>query len=548
MRIRQLPPAIANQIAAGEVIERPASVVKELLENALDAGADQVAIEIGYGGLNQIKISDNGAGILAEDLPLALSAHATSKISTLDDLYAIGSMGFRGEALASIASISKLTISSKPAQQDHAMKIEAMGDKVSISPCARLQGTTVDVVDIFFNAPVRKRFLKSERIEYQAIETVVKRFALSAEHIAISLKHNGKQMLSLPAVTTNQARINRMGRIFGNPFVQDAIYIDVEQSGMALSGWVSGKQFQRSQNDRLWVYINQRMVRDKLILQALKQTYDGMLHPGRFPACLLYLTMDRAQVDVNVHPTKHEVRFQQPRLVHDFFTSQLGKALSVLKSEPVMEVYNVSEPVPDFKKSYYSQEPIAAPIHQGSDEQGWVILNKTHVLMVIDKVYYLVDGLRLYQQWVLEQLEKNSGPMPSRPLLVPIRYESPSELVQDFDRFHAMLSACGIVIEQRNPTTVEIKSIPVLCPYLDLRALFDAIFLSAAGNAVPRSMTSSQELLQLKQTISKNQALDLRTLSPEERAGLQEWLRAQPEPGRYAKSLTEEHCRVFLDA
>ncbi len=198
LRIQQLPPLVANQIAAGEVIERPASVVKELLENALDAKADAITIEIGYGGLNQIKISDNGVGIIAEDLPLAIAAHATSKIKVLNDLYAIDSMGFRGEALASITSIAKVTISSKPAEQGTAMMLRVQGAQTVISPCARTQGTTIEVTDLFFNAPVRKRFLKSEKLEFQAIETVVKRFALSAPNISLTLKHNGKQVLLLP--------------------------------------------------------------------------------------------------------------------------------------------------------------------------------------------------------------------------------------------------------------------------------------------------------------------------------------------------------------
>lgn len=312
LRIQQLPPAIANQIAAGEVIERPASVVKELLENALDAGADTISIDIAYGGLNQIKISDNGSGIFADDLPLAIAAHATSKITRLDDLYSIGSMGFRGEALASISSIAKLKISSRPASQEHAMMLAVQGSESIISPCARSQGTTIDVVDLFFNAPVRKRFLKSEKLEFQAIETVVKRFALSAPQIALTLKHNNKLVLSLARATDAKSRHARMAKIFGKAFDDHALYIDVERAGMRLEGWLSGIEVQRSQNDRQWVYINQRMVKDKLINHAIKQAYDNVLHPGRFPVCLLYLSLNPAEVDVNVHPTKHEVRFNSP--------------------------------------------------------------------------------------------------------------------------------------------------------------------------------------------------------------------------------------------
>ncbi len=327
MRIKSLSSAVANQIAAGEVIENPASVVKELLENALDAGATAITIDIGFGGLNQIKISDNGTGIVAEDLPLAIAPHATSKLTQLADLSTLTSMGFRGEALASIASISRITISSKPAQQDHAMMLHMDGEVVELSPCARSQGTTIDVRDLFYNAPVRRRFLKSERSEYLAIEHVVKRFALSAPEINLILKHNAKLMLELPAATHEQSLRVRIQRLLGKAFMDQAIHLDVERAGMHLTGWISGPAYQRSQNDKQWIYLNQRMVKDKLIQHAFKQAYENRLYPGRHPACLLYLSIPTADVDVNVHPTKHEVRFQQPRLVHDFIGSQIAQVL-----------------------------------------------------------------------------------------------------------------------------------------------------------------------------------------------------------------------------
>lgn len=326
-RIHQLPAFIANQIAAGEVIERPASVVKELLENALDAGADVISIEIGFGGLNQIKISDNGVGIVAADLPLAVAAHATSKIQNLNDLYSITSMGFRGEALASIASVSRLTLSSKPALQAHAMMLQINETGVCVSPCARNQGTTVDVQDLFINAPVRKKFLKTERTEFQAIEAVVKRFALSAPAIALTLKHNGKQTLALPAVTCEQSRMLRIKKLLGKGFIDEAVYLDVEHADIRLYGWISRSMYQRSQRDKQWVYLNRRMIKDKLLHHAILQAYQHILHPGRFPACLLYLNMPVSEVDVNVHPTKHEVRFQDPRKVHDFIISSITHVL-----------------------------------------------------------------------------------------------------------------------------------------------------------------------------------------------------------------------------
>ena len=242
MRIHRLSSTVANQIAAGEVIERPASVVKELLENALDAGATVVSVDLGFGGLNHIKVSDNGYGIYADDLPLAIAAHATSKISALNDLYHITTMGFRGEALASIASVARVSISSKPAEQSHGMMLSVEESEIQMQPTPRNQGTTIDVRDLFFNAPVRKTFLKSERLEYQAVEWVVKQFAMSAPKVALSLKHNGKQTLSLPAVTCEQSRLQRIKKLFGQAFLSDAVYLDETHEHFAIQGWISQHQ------------------------------------------------------------------------------------------------------------------------------------------------------------------------------------------------------------------------------------------------------------------------------------------------------------------
>ncbi|KTD01644.1 DNA mismatch repair endonuclease MutL [Fluoribacter gormanii] len=545
IRIQQLPPLIANQIAAGEVIERPASVVKELLENSFDAGADAITIEIGYGGLNQIKISDNGMGIVAEDLPLAIAAHATSKISTLDDLYSIDSMGFRGEALASIASIAKVTISSRPEHQETAAMLRIHGVERSITPCARSVGTTVDVVDLFFNAPVRKRFLKSERLEFQAIENTVKRFALSAPGIALTLKHNGKQVLALPAATNEHTRLTRITRIFGSAFVKESIYLDVEHGSMKLCGWISNSNFQRSQNDRLWVYINQRMVKDKLIHQALKQAYDGLLYPGRFPACVLYLMMNHAEVDVNVHPTKHEVRFQQPRLVFDFFTSQLTAALKSKKetSEEVVYVLSEQQHQNQVQTIYEPYPKLAVPsksIYNFETELSWVILNNKYILVFINQQPYVVDIVTLYQCRMKEQIHDLRFPLASRPLLVPIRYSFPQkhqsrsmELVQN-------LKALGINLDWAGDNEVLICSIPLCMPYLDLRLFLDSI---AEGDV------QQQQLLEL---MNQSQTFDPRLLSLEEKMDLNELLlkiyKEDSKRQGLLKALTNEECKKLVDA
>ncbi|KTC82144.1 DNA mismatch repair protein MutL [Legionella cherrii] len=546
IRIQQLPPLIANQIAAGEVIERPASVVKELLENSFDAGADIITIEIGYGGLNQIKISDNGTGILAEDLPLAIAAHATSKINSLDDLYAIDSMGFRGEALASIASVAKVTISSKPEEQETAAMLRVQGTERSISPCARSVGTTVDVVDLFFNAPVRKRFLKSEKLEFQAIETVVKRFALSAPKIALTLKHNGKQILSLPAATNEQACLTRITRILGHAFIKDSIYLDVEHGAMKLTGWISGPNFQRSQNDRLWVYINQRMVKDKLVNQALKQAYDGLLHPGRFPACVLYFTMNHAEVDVNVHPTKHEVRFQQPRLVFDFFTSQLSAALkskhdiedaaSYVLFEPSAQGQNqeVYEPYP--KLTEFNRTPDTS-----ETELPWVVLTNRYILTFIHQQPHVIDVVALHQYKLEKQISQLVLPLASRPLLVPIRYSLPLKLQNHKEHLEQGLKLLGVGLEWIGEHEVQIRSIPLCMPYLDLRLFLDSV---AECGVVQQST--------LMELMSRSQVFDPRLLSLEEKMDLNELLlrtykEGNQQPGLF-RVLTNEVCSKLVGA
>ncbi len=541
MRIHQLPPLIANQIAAGEVIERPASVVKELLENSFDAGASAITIEIGYGGLNQIKISDNGIGIVAEDLPLAIAAHATSKINSLNDLYAISSMGFRGEALASIASVAKLTISSKVAEQATAMQLQVCNGEMTISPCAHKVGTTVDVVDLFFNAPVRKRFLKSEKLEFQAIETVIKRFALSAPSVSLTIKHNGKHVLTLPAANTEQSRLVRMSRILGSVFMKEAIFLDVERGGMRLYGWSSGPGFQRSQNDRQWVYINQRMVKDKLIHHAIKQAYEDILYPGRYPACVLYLTIDTAEVDVNVHPTKHEVRFQQPRLVHDFFTSQLRMALQTKQVTHQEQDYEHEHVGSTAVQIIHEPSPllsVSTPNYFTADV-SWIILNNCFILTFIDQQPYLVNFPSLQTEVLQKQLTELVLPWPSRPLLVPIRYSLIDEPQLKISELGICLRQLGIEIELINDAEILVRTIPLATPNLDLRLLFNAI----------KTLTEV-DIGELIKLIIKAQVFDPRLLSQEEKIEFNSLLHARYRQEKQKKglfkALTIEDCRDLL--
>ncbi len=480
-RILQLSSAVANQIAAGEVIERPASLVKELLENALDANALSIDIEIGFGGLNLIKISDNGTGILADDLPLAIAAHATSKISRLDDLSTISSMGFRGEALASIAAVSKFSLISKPAIQKHAMMLQVNGSgELLIAPCARQDGTTVIVRDLFFNAPVRKKFLKNARSEFQAIEMVVKRFALSAPSLAITLTNDGKQIFTLPAAICEKTKLLRIRKLLGKAFVDNAAYIDIEHAGMRLTGFVSGNEYQPSQNDKLWVYINQRMVKDKLINHAIKKAYEGFLHAGRYPACLIYLSIPPIEVDVNVHPTKHEVRFLQPRLVHDFISSNIVKANEQFK-DPVKvdSTPNYLSPRINLghertetylKQSFSLQESVF------DENINCFMLNANFGIIDFSTVPYLVNLAKVQENWLLTILNKQQYPLPSRPLLVPIVHNIEKKHCQLIEQHQPLLDKFGIQLDWVGEISVVVRTIPVIMPNLDIRQLISRLY------------------------------------------------------------------------
>lgn len=329
MPIKLLPPRLANQIAAGEVVERPASVVKELVENSLDAGATRIELDIEKGGHKRIKLRDNGTGIAKDELELALSRHATSKIATLDDLEQILSLGFRGEALASISSVSRLSLTSKPAGQEQAWQANCEGRDmaVSLQPAAHPDGTTIDVADIFYNTPARRKFLRTEKTEYQHIEDVIKRIALSRPDVAFVLRHNGKVTKRFTAVGEDQLA-SRVGQVCGQAFLQHAIHTRCEYDSITLEAWLGDASQMRSSNDCQYSFVNGRGMRDKLILHALRQAYESVLALPEQPAFVVYLTIDPKEVDVNVHPAKHEVRFQQSRLVHDFICKAICDALS----------------------------------------------------------------------------------------------------------------------------------------------------------------------------------------------------------------------------
>ncbi len=373
-RIHQLPVHLANQIAAGEVVERPASVLKELLENSLDAKSTDIEVTIQGGGLKLIQVQDNGLGICKEDLPLAIASHATSKIATLSDLEGVESYGFRGEALASIGSVSRLELISATEADVCGWSIQQEGrDKVpSLQPVAKRPGTLITVRDLFYNTPARRKFLKSEKTEMHYLEEVFKRVALSQPSVAFKFQEGEGSQKRLPICRSLEAHTRRVAQLCGKRFIEEAYYIEVESNGLKLTGWLGSEKALRSQADLQYFYVNGRIVRDKIVMHAVRQAYQAMNALGRFPAYVLYFTLDPAAVDVNVHPTKHEVRFREARTVHAFLSYAIQEGLkqdmpasatiatktmtnkanfSFLESEKALYIHAIEEPVLEHEKS-----------------------------------------------------------------------------------------------------------------------------------------------------------------------------------------------------
>lgn len=339
-KIHVLSPRLANQIAAGEVVERPASVIKELLENSLDAGAARIEVEVDAGGVNLIRVRDDGCGIDRDDLPLSLSRHATSKIIELEDLECVASLGFRGEALASISSVSRLAITSNAsadAGDGWCARSEGRDMAVTVEPAPHPRGTTVEVRDLFFNTPARRKFLRAEKTEFGHIEDTLKKLALSRFDTTFQLKHNGRVVQQLRAAQSELEKERRVAALCGPEFIEHVVAIEHRAGDLRLYGWVALPTFSRSQADLQYFYVNGRAVRDKLVSHAVRQAYRDVLYHGRHPAYVLYLEIAPANVDVNVHPTKHEVRFREGRSVHDFIFRTLHRALAEVRPQAQIE-------------------------------------------------------------------------------------------------------------------------------------------------------------------------------------------------------------------
>jgi DNA mismatch repair protein MutL len=518
MPILQLPDHLINQIAAGEVVERPASVVKELVENSLDAGASDLQIDIAAGGQKMIRIRDNGAGIGRDELVLALSRHATSKISSLDDLEAVASLGFRGEALPSIASVARLTLCCRTADADSAWLVEADGGKVSASrPAAHTPGTTVEVHDLFYNTPARRRFLRTERTEFGHIEKWIRRLALSRPDVAFTMTHNRRTVLQLAAAATPEARLQRIAKICGDGFAEQAIFLEHETEGIALTGWLGLPTFNRSQPDMQYWFVNGRSISDKTLAHAVRHAYRDVLFHGRFPAYVLGITMDPAAVDANAHPAKHEVRFRDGRRVHGVVSQAVEVALSDTRPGGHVTAPTSIAPEDSFTQSAMplagSHRPghgavreslaayralssgapaVALDLHSEQAEippLGFAVAQIGGVYILAENAQGLVvvDMHAAHERILYEKLKSgyDDKAVVRQPMLVPATIavaESEADLVEQSS---GMLEKLGMVIDRAGPSSLVIREIPALLKNADAESLLRDILsdLSQAGQS-----------------------------------------------------------------
>ena len=518
MPIQILPPILANQIAAGEVVERPASVIKELVENSLDAGANRIDVELEKGGIQLIRIRDNGSGIPSAELALALARHATSKVATLDDLEHIASLGFRGEALASISSVSRLTLTSRTAEQSEAWQAYAEGREmdVTIKPAAHPIGTTVEVLDLFFNTPARRRFLRSEKTEFGHIDELLRRLALSRFDVAINLKHNGKLLRQYRPAQSELLQEQRVAQACGNEFMQAALRVDSEHLGLRLYGWLAPQPLTNI-GEVQYCYVNGRMMRDKLLNHAIRQAYTEYSGASFQPSYVLYLQLDPSQVDVNVHPSKHEVRFHEARQVHDFIVQVIGQALQTAYSTEATEhaFSGIEESAPDYpvtplKPSVTSQHQYTAPTggytspsgsqlrsysallhaelpaaisapnieYEASNTTDWLVLRvfrERYLLSAQGETLVLADLRAIqHQQWLTQFSGLLNEGLTSQPLLIPQRLQT----IQSADwlnEYASWLQKLGLRLTSPKSQQLIIQAVPAILRQTDLVSTVPAL-------------------------------------------------------------------------
>ena len=505
-RIHALPLHLANQIAAGEVIERPASVVKELVENSLDAGANQLHIDIEGAGSKLIRVRDNGIGIHPEDLALALSRHATSKLHSSEQLSHISSLGFRGEALSSISSVSRLTLTSRQADSECAWQLS--GDESSqISPAAHPLGTTLEIRDLFFNLPARRHFLRSNKTELNHILTTLQRLALSQFEVEFQCVLSTNSSLKLPAAITLEQQQQRIAKICGKNFINNSLFIEQDYDDIKLKGWLGKADAHRPQTDVQYFFINGRVIRDRVITHAIRQAYADKIPSGRQPAYVLYLTIPLDRVDINVHPTKHEVRFRDARLIHGLLTSALQEALSTEVKETINLDAKVVSPTPhNLQHSLLPHVAEPSVQYQRANkthlldtetnedtfgkvitllEQRYAITQSTHEIWLID-LQHAEQMLR--RQQLHHAIQTNT--LSSRPILVPITLQLSDEIINIAIEQTARLESVGVKL-QALENGLLIKSIPSLLAQTDIKLLIQALLTALTHHEIDKGSLSN---------------------------------------------------------
>ncbi len=549
--IRVLPELLVSQIAAGEVVERPASALKELLENSLDAGAREITVQLAGGGTKLIKVTDDGGGIPRDELKLAFARHATSKIASLPDLEQVTSLGFRGEALASIAAVARVELTSRRSGDKHAWTVSAGGAEVSKAvPAALAAGTSIDVRDLYFNTPARRKFLKSEATEYAHCEEAFRRIALSRSEVTFTLQHNGRAQRRLQA----QPLPDRIGAVLGDDFHQAALPLDEPGPGLRLHGAIGLPAHARGTREAQYCFVNGRYVRDKLIAHAIRQAYQDVLHHEQHPAFALFLEIDPAQVDVNVHPTKTEVRFRDARAVHQFVFHALNKALArsvagaaaprapaftpSAAPAPVMRqaamALGSAEPLAFYETLFREPGP-ATPLPDAEDSPlGYALaqLSGVYVLAQNRHGLVIVDMHAAHERLLYEKLKGllDAREIPMQPLLVPVTFNAEALDVATVEEHAEVLRAIGFDIAPASPTSLIVRAVPALLAEADARRLAADVLRDVREYGASRVLTERRnELLSTmachaavranrKLTVTEMNAL-LREMEETERSG-----------------------------
>jgi len=534
--IRLLPPELINQIAAGEVIERPSSVVKELVENSLDAGASRIEVDIEAGGARLIRVRDDGGGIHLDELPLAVASHATSKIGSFDDLEHVASMGFRGEALASVSSVSRFALTSRVRGEEGAFRIEVDGGKLQAArPAQHPQGTSVEVHDLFYNVPARRKFMRAERTEFAHIDDLLKSLALARDSVEFRLSHNGKPVRVWKAACDEQAALQRVAEVLGEEFPAQSLRIDHAMAGLHLSGWVGLPTASRAQADSQYFYVNGRLVRDRIVAHAVRQAYADVLFHGRHAAFVLYLELDPAGVDVNVHPAKHEVRFREQRLVHDFLFRTLHEALAqtraglnTLPTTAPMSVSGASYAVPASSPSsapawpsQFSQNrlnlgvrdaplagyaallgessgasvahvPMPAMQEGETPPLGFAIAQLKSIFVLAENAHglVLVDMHAAHERITYEKLKSGrvGSNLRSQMLLVPLSVAVSAKEAAAAEEHAEALAEWGLELSRSGPATIVVRRIPALLEGADVGQLSRDVLSELAQHGSSRRL------------------------------------------------------------